>query len=229
MSQTTITVLYSLQNNINKYQYLIIKKTESVVVLWDIQRQIMVWGWKLGQGSFKVTENGTVQCWKIGLLWPPRRSKNWSVLLQIKCESWTGEGHAGTSVSLHLAAVQQITDCCWRKLGSMPVTRKAFGLCLTCHFSPNCWRVVHARLQAFLESNLLMPKTQSMYRKYHTTETAVTRIYNDLLQAAGVSTLPTWFNSCLWNYRSWAAVAATWASIWSAWHTCDVVPFTSVQ
>jgi len=45
-------------------------------------------------------------------------------------------------------------------------------------------RVVQARLQAFLESNWLMPKTQSAYRKYHSTETAVTRVYNDLLLAA---------------------------------------------
>jgi len=44
-------------------------------------------------------------------------------------------------------------------------------------------RVVQARLQAFLESNRLMPKTQSAYRKYHSTGTAVTRVYNDLLLA----------------------------------------------
>jgi len=44
--------------------------------------------------------------------------------------------------------------------------------------------VVQARLQAFLESNRLMPKTQSAYRQYHSTETAVTRVYNDLLLAA---------------------------------------------
>jgi len=54
---------------------------------------------------------------------------------------------------------------------------------------------VQARLQAFLESNWLMPKTQSAYRKYHSTETAVTRVYNNLLLAADrgayVSTLPT--------------------------------------
>ena len=51
------------------------------------------------------------QRWKIGLLWPPRRSKNWSALLRIKRASWiqphvAGEGHVGTFVSLHLAAVQ---------------------------------------------------------------------------------------------------------------------------
>ena len=44
--------------------------------------------------------------------------------------------------------------------------------------------VVQARLQAFQESNRLMPKTQSTYRKYHSTKTAVTRVYNDLLLAA---------------------------------------------
>jgi len=45
-------------------------------------------------------------------------------------------------------------------------------------------KVVQARLQAFLESNRLMAKTQSAYRKYRSTETAVTRVYNDLLLAA---------------------------------------------
>jgi len=43
---------------------------------------------------------------------------------------------------------------------------------------------MQARLQAFLESNRLMPNTQSAYRKYHSTETAVTRVYNDLLLTA---------------------------------------------
>jgi len=43
---------------------------------------------------------------------------------------------------------------------------------------------MQARLQAFLESNRLMPNTQSAYRKYNSTETAVTRVYNDLLLTA---------------------------------------------
>jgi len=42
-------------------------------------------------------------------------------------------------------------------------------------------RIVQARLQAFLESNQLMPKTQSAYQKYHSTKMVVTRVYNDLL------------------------------------------------
>jgi len=39
------------------------------------------------------------------------------------------------------------------------------------------------RFQAFLDSNRLIPKPQSTYRKYHSTETATARVYNDLLLA----------------------------------------------
>jgi len=45
-------------------------------------------------------------------------------------------------------------------------------------------RVAQKRLQEFLDSNNLMPVTQSAYCKYHSTETAVTKVYNDLLLAA---------------------------------------------
>ena len=45
-------------------------------------------------------------------------------------------------------------------------------------------RVVQRRLQEFLDSNDLMPPTQSAYRQFHSTETAVTKVYSDLLLAA---------------------------------------------
>ena len=45
-------------------------------------------------------------------------------------------------------------------------------------------RTVQVRLQAFLDSNNLMPSTQSAYRQFHSMEMAVMKVYNDLLLAA---------------------------------------------
>jgi len=47
-------------------------------------------------------------------------------------------------------------------------------------------RVVLCRLQAFLDSNDMMPPMQSVYRRFHSTETAVTTVYSNLLLAADV-------------------------------------------
>jgi len=45
-------------------------------------------------------------------------------------------------------------------------------------------RIVQRRLQTFLDGNGLMPWTQSAYRQFHSTETAIMKAYNDLLLAA---------------------------------------------
>jgi len=45
-------------------------------------------------------------------------------------------------------------------------------------------RTAQTRLQHFLDSNGLMPRSQSTYRQFHSTETVVTRVYNDMLVAA---------------------------------------------
>ena len=45
-------------------------------------------------------------------------------------------------------------------------------------------RVAQARLEVFLDSSDLIPTMQSAYRRFHSTETAVMKVYNDLLLAA---------------------------------------------
>ena len=45
-------------------------------------------------------------------------------------------------------------------------------------------KVVQVRIQGFFDSNELMPEMQSAYRRFHSTETAVTKVFNDLLLAA---------------------------------------------
>jgi len=44
--------------------------------------------------------------------------------------------------------------------------------------------IIQNRLQVFLHSNDLMPRSQSAYRQYHSTETAVTKVFSDMLLAA---------------------------------------------
>jgi len=45
-------------------------------------------------------------------------------------------------------------------------------------------KIVQTRIQALFDSNGLMPKMQSAYRRFHSTETAVTKVFSDLLVAA---------------------------------------------
>jgi len=54
-------------------------------------------------------------------------------------------------------------------------------------------RVIQRRLQAFLDSNDMMPPMQSAYRRFHSSETAVTKVYNDLLLAADVGQVSVLF------------------------------------
>jgi len=66
----------------------------------------------------------------------------------------------------------------------MSVTQRILDLCLTCLFFPKYWRGLYRELQAYLDGNTLMPVRQLAYRLYHSTETAVTKVFDKLLQAA---------------------------------------------
>jgi len=45
-------------------------------------------------------------------------------------------------------------------------------------------RVVTSQLHQYLAENDLLPRFQSAYRKYHSTETAMQRVWSDILVAA---------------------------------------------
>jgi len=45
-------------------------------------------------------------------------------------------------------------------------------------------RIVQSRVHAFLDGSDPMPTTLSAYRQFHSTETAITKVYNSLLLAA---------------------------------------------
>ena len=83
-------------------------------------------------------------------------------------------------------------------------------------------RVVQCRLQAFLDSNDMMPPMQSAYRRFHSTETAVTKVYNDLLLAADVGQVSV---LCLLDLTAafdtvdhqLYTLASSRTTVWSAW------------
>jgi len=78
--------------------------------------------------------------------------------------------------------MKQHTSSCWKPAKLMKTVAFLKGTSISLS---NSWKeVAQARLETFLDSSDLMPTMQSAYRRFHSTETAVLKIYNDLLLAA---------------------------------------------
>jgi len=94
------------------------------------------------------------------------------------------------------------------------------GMYATPFLSKLLERVVQARLQAHFDGKSLLPRWQSAYRRFHSTETAVTKVLNDLLLAADrgqMSALCLLDLSAAFDTGSRATAAMTRASVWPAW------------
>ncbi len=72
-------------------------------------------------------------------------------------------------------------------------------------------KVISTRLLSFLESNDIFEKFQSGFRARHSTDTALLRVFNDLVLTVDfgcAAILNLEFDCCLWYDRSWDPVVA---------------------
>lgn len=79
-------------------------------------------------------------------------------------------------------------------------------------------KVVHVRIQAFLDNNGSMTKMQSIYRRFHSTETAVTKVFNDLLLGQMSALCLLDLTAAFDTVDHELLLIPAWASVWSARH-----------
>ena len=78
-------------------------------------------------------------------------------------------------------------------------------------------RVVCVQLVNHLDKKGLYEVFQSAYRQFHSTETALLRVQNDILQAVdsrGGSLMLLWHQCCIWHYWSWKTYKNTRYILW---------------
>ena len=88
-------------------------------------------------------------------------------------------------------------------------------------------KVVASRIQSHLLSNSLSSSFQSAYRMFHSTETTLLSIHNDLILAMDrgevTSLILLDFICCLWYCRSFYSSSSSSTLVWSSWHFSRLV------
>ena len=174
--------------------------------------------------------------------WGLRRSRSLSALLRTRRVGSTQPIRARTAVTIHLLSVQYVPPH-WLFPAGVRGSRHS-----TAAEEKQAWRQWVEELQAtiqpamfiqavgeggsgsyagFLDSNGLTPKMQSAYWKFHRADTAVTKVFNDLLLVADADVFLTWPLPS--TRRQWAVTTPNWATVGSAWHRAGVVTFVPVR